>query len=147
MFCRRANFMATQRRLARESGANRVKRDDRSVHVFPVAGAAESHLAAIIDSADDAIVSKNLEGVILSWNRGAERIFGWTAAEAVGRHIMLIIPAERRAEEDDILARIRRGESVDHLETVRVAKDGRRLDISVTVSPVKEDRKSTRLNS
>src|SRR5215510_1047729 len=138
MFCRRANFMATQRRLARESGANRVKRDDRSVHVFPVAGAVESHFAAIVDSADDAIVSKNLEGVILSWNRGAERMFGWTATEAIGRHITLIIPEERRAEEDDILARIRRGESVDHLETVRVAKDGRRLDISVTVSPVKD---------
>ena len=95
-------------------------------------------LAAIIDSADDAIVSKNLDGVIQSWNRGAERMFGWTAAEAVGRHITLIIPEERRAEEDDIIARIRRGELVDHLETVRVAKNGRRLGVSVTISPVKD---------
>jgi PAS domain S-box-containing protein len=98
---------------------------------------ARSHLAAIIDSADDAIVSKSLDGVIRSWNRGAERMFGWTAAEAVGRHITLIIPDERRAEEDDILARLRRGESLDHFETVRVTKDGRRLNISLTVSPVK----------
>src|SRR5262245_52109864 len=130
--------MATQRRLAREAGADRVNRGDRSAHVFPGTGAVEGHLAAIVDSADDAIVSKNLEGVILSWNRGAERMFGWTATEAIGRHITLIIPEERRAEEDDILARIRRGESIDHLETIRVTKDGRRLDISVTVSPVKD---------
>jgi len=92
----------------------------------------------VVNSADDAIVSKDLDGVILSWNRGAERIFGWTADEAVGRHITLIIPEDRRAEEDDILARIRRGESVDHLETERVARDGRRLSISVTISPVRD---------
>jgi PAS domain S-box-containing protein len=96
-----------------------------------------SRLVAIVDSADDAIVSKSLDGVVLSWNRGAERIFGWRAAEAVGRHITFLIPRERWAEEDDILASIRRGERVDHFETVRVAKDGRRLDISVTVSPVR----------
>ncbi len=99
---------------------------------------ARARLAAIVDSADDAIVSKTLDGVILSWNRGAERIFGWTETEAVGRHITLIIPDERRAEEDEILARIRRGESVDHFETVRVARDGRRLDIALTVSPVRD---------
>ena len=100
----------------------------------------ENRLAAIVDTSDDAIVSKNLDGVIQSWNRGAERMFGWTAAEAVGRHITLIIPDERRAEEDDVLARIRRGERVDHFETVRVAKDGRRLDISLSISPVKDGR-------
>jgi PAS domain S-box-containing protein len=101
-------------------------------------GDAESHLAAIVNSADDAIVSKTLDGVILSWNRGAERMFGWTAAEAVGRHITLIIPPERRTEEDDILARIRRGEELRHFETVRVTKDGRRRIISLSVSPVKD---------
>jgi PAS domain S-box-containing protein len=106
--------------------------------VFPTIGDVRSHLAAIVDSADDAIVSKNLEGVILSWNRGAERMFGWTAAEAVGRHITLIIPGERHSEEADILARIRRGESLDHFETVRVARDGRRLNISLSVSPIKD---------
>jgi PAS domain S-box-containing protein len=106
--------------------------------MFPSLGDPRSHLAAIVDSADDAIVSKNLDGVILSWNRGAERMFGWTVAEAIGRHITLIIPDERRAEEEDILARIRRGESLDHFETVRVTRDGRHLNISLTVSPVKD---------
>jgi PAS domain S-box-containing protein len=115
-----------------------VERDERSAGVSPAVGDSHYYLAAIIDSADDAIVSKDLNGVILSWNRGAERIFGWTAAEAVGRHITLIIPEERRAEEDEILARIRRGETVDHMETARVTKDGRRLNISLTVSPVRD---------
>src|SRR5688572_26436732 len=94
-------------------------------------------LAAIVDSSDDAIVSKTLEGVITSWNRGAERLVGYTAAEAVGQHISLIIPRDRRAEEDDVLARLRRGERIDHFETVRQAKDGRQLHISLTVSPVR----------
>jgi PAS domain S-box-containing protein len=98
---------------------------------------ARARLAAIVDSSDDAIVSKTLEGFITSWNRGAERIFGYTAAEAVGQHITLIIPVERRAEEDGVLARLRRGEKVDHFETVRQAKDGRKIDISLTVSPVR----------
>lgn len=97
-----------------------------------------ARLAAIVDWSDDAIVSKDLHGVITSWNAGAERMFGWHATEAVGRPITLIIPPERRAEEDDVLARIGRGETVDHFETVRVAKDDRRLDISLTVSPIKD---------
>ncbi len=83
-------------------------------------------------------MSKTLDGVILSWNRAAERIFGWTAAEAVGRHITLIIPRERWPEEDDILARLRRGERIDHFETIRITKDGRLIDISLTVSPVRD---------
>jgi PAS domain S-box-containing protein len=95
-------------------------------------------LAAIVESSDDAIVGKTLDGVITAWNGGAQRIFGYTAAEAVGQHITLIIPAERRAEEDDVLARLRRGERIDHFETVRQAKDGRRIDISLTVSPVRD---------
>jgi len=94
-------------------------------------------LAAIVDSSDDAIVSKTLDGVITSWNRGAERLFGYAADEAIGRHISLIIPDDRGAEEDDVLARIRRGERVDHFETVRRTKDGRRIPISLTVSPVR----------
>jgi len=97
-----------------------------------------ARLAAIVDSCDDAIVSKTLEGVIITWNRAAERMFGYSAAEAVGRHITLIIPLERHAEEDDVLARIRRGEIVDHFETVRQTKDGRRLIISLTVSPIRD---------
>jgi PAS domain S-box-containing protein len=96
-------------------------------------------LAAVVDSSDDAIVTKTLDGVITSWNRGAERIFGYTASEAVGCQIFLIIPDDRRAEEEDVLARLRRGERIDHFETVRVAKDGRRIPISLTVSPVRNE--------
>src|SRR5688572_7311555 len=97
-----------------------------------------ARLAAIVDSTDDVIISKTLDGVIRSWNPAAERMFGWTAAEAVGRHITLIIPEERHAEEGGVLARLRRGDSVDHFETVRVAKDGRRIDIALTVSPLRD---------
>jgi PAS domain S-box-containing protein len=98
----------------------------------------QAFLAAIVESSDDAIVSKTLEGVIRSWNAGAERLFGYTAAEAVGRPITLIIPPERQDEEHEILARIRSGERVEHFETVRVSRQGRRIDISLTVSPVRD---------
>jgi PAS domain S-box-containing protein len=94
-------------------------------------------LAAIVDSSDDAIVSKNLDGVITSWNAGAERLFGYTAKEAVGQHISLIIPANRHDEEKIILERLRRGERIDHFDTVRAHKDGTALDISLTISPVR----------
>jgi PAS domain S-box-containing protein len=103
-----------------------------------VTDAAAALLSAIVDSSHDAIVSKTLEGVITSWNRGAEEIFGYTAQEAVGRHITMIIPPDRLAEEDYILGKVRRGERVDHFETIRMAKDGRRLNISVTISPVRD---------
>jgi PAS domain S-box-containing protein len=96
-------------------------------------------LAAVVDSSDDAIVTKTLQGVITSWNRGAERLFGYTAAEAVGQPIFLIIPDDRKAEEEDVLARLQRGERIDHFETVRKAKDGRRIPISLTVSPIKNE--------
>ncbi len=99
---------------------------------------ARSRLAAIVESSDDAVVSKDLDGVITSWNRGAERVFGYTAAEAVGQHITLIIPPEHRDEEVEILARLRRGERTDHFETVRKRKDGTLLNISVTVSPIRD---------
>ncbi len=96
-------------------------------------------LSAIVDSSDDAIISKDLKGVITSWNRSAERLFGYTAAEAVGRPVAgLIIPADRQDEESDILARLRRGEWVDHFETKRRHKDGTLLDVSLTISPVKD---------
>jgi PAS domain S-box-containing protein len=97
-----------------------------------------AHLAAIVASSDDVIVSKTLQGIITSWNPTAERIFGYTAAEAIGKHIKLIIPPDRWAEEDEVLARIGRGERVEHFETVRRAKDGRLLNMSLTVSPVKD---------
>jgi PAS domain S-box-containing protein len=93
-------------------------------------------LAAIVASSDDAIVSKNLDGVIQTWNSGAERIFGFTAEEAIGRHISLIIPADRLAEEANVLAHIRAGKAVEHFETVRKRKDGSFVDISLSVSPI-----------
>ena len=99
---------------------------------------ASSQLAAIVESSDDAIVSKNLDGIINSWNTGAERLFGYTAAEAIGKHIFLIVPPDRREEEITILERLRRGIRVDHFETVRMRKDGTRLDISLTISPVRD---------
>lgn len=102
------------------------------------AGGAAQLLAAIVDSSDDAMISKNLDGVITSWNKGAERIFGYSAEEAVGQHITLIIPDERREEEADILGRLKRGERVDHFQTVRVRKDGGILEVSLTISPMRD---------
>ena len=99
---------------------------------------ANNLLAAIVGSSDDAIVSKRLDGIITSWNKAAERMFGYTAAEAVGQHITLIIPPDRREEETEILQRLRRGERIDHFETLRMRKDGTLLDISLTISPVKD---------
>jgi PAS domain S-box-containing protein len=93
--------------------------------------------AAIVEFSDDAIISKDIEGVIQSWNAGAKRLFGYTAEEAIGRPVTILIPDDRLGEEKDILARIRRGERIEHYETVRRHKDGTLIDISLTVSPVK----------
>ena len=98
-----------------------------------------ARLASIVASSDDAIISKDLEGHITTWNAAATRIFGYTANEMIGQSITRIIPAELHAEETEILARLERGESVYHYETVRVAKDGRRVDMSVTISPLLDD--------
>jgi PAS domain S-box-containing protein len=95
-------------------------------------------LAAIVDSSDDAIVSKTLEGIITSWNAGAERLFGYTASEAVGQHISLIIPVSGKDEETLIIERIKRGERIEHFDTVRIRKDKTQLDISLTISPVRD---------
>jgi PAS domain S-box-containing protein len=94
-------------------------------------------LAAIVESSDDAIVSKDLNGIIQTWNRAAQQMFGYTSEEAVGRSITIIIPEERLSEETTVLSRIRAGQSVDHFETVRRHKDGRLLNISLTVSPIR----------
>ena len=102
-----------------------------------LAESARAHLAAIVHSSDDAIVSKTLEGIIRSWNQAAERLFGYTAEEAVGQPITLIIPPERVQEEQEILEKLRRGERIDHFETVRAAKSGRRIDVSLTISPIR----------
>ncbi len=99
---------------------------------------ARSLLAAIVESSEDAIISKTLYGKILSWNAGAERLFGYTPEEAIGRSITLIMPAERQDEERMILERLRHGERIEHFETVRVSKQGRLIDISLTISPLRD---------
>ncbi len=96
-----------------------------------------NRIAAIVESSDDAIVSKDLNGIIQSWNPGAQRIFGYSPAEAIGRPITIIIPPELQQEERDILDRLRKGERIDHFETVRLRKDGSRVNVSLTISPVR----------
>jgi len=97
---------------------------------------AREHLASVVDSSDDAIISKDLDGTIEAWNHGAEKIFGYSAAEAVGRSMTMLMPPDRVNEEADILTSIRRGDGVGHFETIRVRKDGTRIDISATISPI-----------
>ncbi len=100
---------------------------------------ARMRLAAIVESSDDAIVSKNLNGIVTSWNKAAQRMFGYTQEEMIGRPITTIIPLELHPDEDVILSKIRRGERIEHFETVRQRKDGELLDVSLTVSPVRDD--------
>ncbi len=99
---------------------------------------AREWLAAVVESSDDAIISKDLNGIITAWNRGAENIFGYSVAEAIGQPMLMLFPPDQVQEEADILARIRRGDSVEHLETARVRKEGGRIDVSVTISPIRD---------
>ena len=101
---------------------------------------AQSRLAAIVESSDDAIIGKDLNGIITSWNKSAVRVFGYTPAEIIGKSIRTLIPPELQGEEDYILGQVRRGERVEHFETERLAKSGKRLMVSVTVSPIKDSR-------
>jgi len=101
-------------------------------------GEYRSRLASIIDSSEDAIIGKNLDGTIASWNKGAERIYGYTPEEVVGKHISLLAPTDRPDEIPEILQKTARGESVEHYESVRVTKDGRHLDVSISVSPLRD---------
>jgi PAS domain S-box-containing protein len=101
---------------------------------------AAHHYRAIIESSDDAILSKSLDGLILSWNRGAERLFGFASEEAIGRPVTIIIPIDRQDEEPSILEKIHRGERIEHFETVRQRKDGTFVDISLTISPIRDAR-------
>jgi PAS domain S-box-containing protein len=100
--------------------------------------AAELLLSAIVDSSDDAILSKNLDGIITSWNKSAERIFGYTEKEIIGRPVMVLIPPDRAEEEASILSRVKRGERVDHFETIRMTKHGKFVEVAVTVSPIRD---------
>ena len=138
----------TGRRLPIDDSAAPI-RDDRGelvgvVLVFrDISGRREielgrAYLAAIVESSSDAIISKTLEGVITSWNKGAEQIFGYTAEEAIGRNVTMLFPPERQSEEIDILGKMRRGERIDHYETIRRTKDGRNIVISLSDSPIKD---------
>ena len=126
-------FASSAYQMLATLGALKTKEDDRRQNER-----ASNLLAAVVDSSDDAIITKNLDGVIMSWNKSAERLFGHTSEEAVGKHIFLVIPEERRDEEKQIIERIRRGERVNHFETQRIRKDGTLIDLSLTISPVKD---------
>src|SRR5690242_8037512 len=95
-------------------------------------------LSAIFDSSDDAIISKGIDGVITNWNRGAERIFGYSREEAIGSSIWMLIPADRESEEDEVIEKLKSGERIEHFETIRRRKDGVLIDVSVTISPLKD---------
>ncbi len=117
--------------------------DDREAHQDNGPTSQDLHevrarLASIVESSDDAIISKDLNGTITSWNSGAERLFQYTAEEAIGKSVTILIPSDRYDEEPGILGRVRRGERVEHYETVRQRKDGTRVDISLTVSPIRD---------
>lgn len=118
-------------------GASKIARDMSSKNTDEERKAT---LASIVTSSDDAIISKTLDGIITSWNRAATKMFGYTEKEAIGKHITLIIPPERLDEETEIINNIRRGQKIDHFETVRIAKDGTRKHISLTVSPIKNSK-------
>src|SRR5438445_749886 len=100
---------------------------------------AQRRLAAIIESSEDAIASKDLNGIITSWNNSAERLLGYTAEEIVGQPVMRIIASELHHDEHMILSKIRRGEKIDHFETIRLRKNGERIEVSLTISPIKDD--------
>ena len=116
-------------------GASKIARD---MTERRQAEAARTHLAAIVESADDAIISKTLEGIITSWNRGAERLYGYTAAEMIGQPIARLIPPDLADDLPMIMARLRRGERIEHYETQRLAKDGTRIDVALTISPLRD---------
>src|SRR6185437_10713252 len=99
-----------------------------------------ARLASVVESSDDAIITKTLEGIITTWNLGAQRMFGYTADEVMGKSITLLMPPDRIDEEPGILERLKRGERIDHYETVRRCKDGTRLEISLSISPIKDAR-------
>jgi PAS domain S-box-containing protein len=117
------------------TGASQIARD---ITDRVCAAEVRDRLAAVVESSDDAIIGKSLDGTITAWNPGAENLFGYSASEAVGKPIQMLLPPERGNEESEILARIKRGEHLKHFETVRLQKDGKRIDVSVTISPIRD---------
>jgi PAS domain S-box-containing protein len=125
-------------RMGQIIGASKIARDISERRRWRTAEAAESFLGALVDSADDAIISKTLDGMVTSWNPGAEKVFGYSAREMIGKPISVLLPIDRPHEQPRILERIRRGERISHYETKRVRKDGSLIDVSLTVSPIKD---------
>src|SRR5262245_7416685 len=113
-----------------------LKELKRRVAELEQAELAQYYLAALVESADDAIIGKTLEGIVTSWNKGAEKLFGYTASEIIGKSITILVPPENPDEEPRILAQIRSGERLEHYETQRVRKDGSIVDVALTVSPI-----------
>jgi PAS domain S-box-containing protein len=132
---RQRRHRASGTHAARRSGGRSI---DTSKHVG--SSADKSRLAAIVESSNDAIISYTREGILDSWNHGAERLYGYSAAEVIGKSVTMLIPAHQAGEEAKILRKVRRGEGVDHYETQRLAKNGRLVDIALTVSPIKDAR-------
>lgn len=122
------------------SANNEADTSDEEMNGFMAVEERYGHFAAIVQSSDDAIISKTLNGVVTSWNNSAERIFGYTAQEMIGAHITKIVPPDRLAEEAKILERLKKGERIEHFETKRITKDGKLLDISISISPVKNSK-------
>jgi PAS domain S-box-containing protein len=133
----RRTFVLDARRLTRDGNAL-VVMTFQDITERKQAQRTTSLLAAIVDFSEDAIISNKLDGTLISWNRSAERLFGYMAGETIGQHITLIVPWERRSEEEDIVRRLARGERVNNFETVRRRKDGTNLDVSLTISPVRD---------
>ena len=134
----RVHFSVTMSPIRERSGAiigtSQIARD---ITERMCAEEMRERLAAEVESSDDAIIGKSLDGTITAWNPGAENLFGYSASEALGKSIQMLVPPERANEESDILARLGRGEHIKHFETVRVRKDGKRIDVSVTTSPIR----------
>lgn len=133
--------MSSPRGDARGDGPRAAPAGPSDAHAATLRRLAEAHalrLAAVVEYSDDAIITKSLDGIIATWNRSAERIFGWTEAEAIGQPITILLPPDRFHEEEEILRRLRRGERLDHFETVRIHKDGHFIDVSVTSSPIRD---------
>src|SRR5262245_49297751 len=124
--------------IGRVVGASKIARDITERKRWEQAEVAESFLGALVESAEDAIISKNLEGIVTTWNHAAEKLFGYTAAEIVGKPITILIPQDHPDEERQILTRIRRGERIEHYETKRKRKNGRTLQVSQTISPIRD---------